>query len=170
MKKSIIYLSITVFISLLFFNCSSDDSNSDTKNEPILGSGHYSLRINGDGLNDELYEMTRDTIDVSGNGVRFSASDINSNFFNFKLPNPIETLQYSVIEYSIGAVNTSNITLSGNGIYLSEDGTIIISNIITDGQCQTFIGTLNINYRRQDNNPGTINVQGTFEVPYYGCD
>lgn len=154
----------------MFVSCSSnDDSNDDMDDNSLIG--HYSLRVNGDGFDDELFIFDRDTIEFGNLGIKHISSDTNSNSLFFAIPSSEANSQYTIIPYVNNTTNTSSVILSENGIYLSEDGTIFIEDIIMDGNCFTYKGSLDINYRRQDNNPGTINIQGSFEVPVASvCD
>jgi hypothetical protein len=170
MKKLI--LSITILATMLF-SCSSSDDDDDNGNNPPNNTliGHYSLRINGDGLNDELFTFDRDTIEGGNLGLKFTSSDNSSNSLFFALPNAQEGIQYSIAPYVNNTTSTSSIILSGNGVYLSVDGNVFINEIETNGDCATYKGNFTINYRRQDNTPGNINVQGSFEVPIASiCD
>ncbi|WP_323788891.1 hypothetical protein [Psychroserpens sp.] len=155
---------LLIFTSVLFA-CSSDDSTNDQMMDGDPQIFHYSLRVNGDGFNDELFSFYRDSIESSNIGLKFTSRDNPNNSLYFVLPSPIDTFQYGIAPYVNGETSVSSIILQDNGIYLSQDGNVFISEIITDGNCTTIKGSLNINYRRQDNAPGNINVQGSFEVP-----
>lgn len=167
MKK----LVFTTFIlATLIFSCSSSDDSDGGPQDPML-QGHYSLRVNGDGFNDELFTFDRDTIEGGNLGVKFTSSDNSNNSLFFAIPSVNEGTQYSIAPYVSNTTSTSSMILSGSGIYLSEDGNVFITEVIVDGNCATYVGSFSINYRRQDNTPGTINVQGSFDVPVASvCD
>lgn len=162
MKK---FMYIAFICSFGLFTCSSDDDNNSGRMDDDPQTFHYSLRVNGDGYSDELFEFFRDSVENSNIGLKFTSRDNPNNSLYFVLPNPIETFQYGIAPYVNGETSVSSIILQGDGIYLSQDGNVFISDIITDGNCTTIVGSLNINYRRQDNAPGNINVQCSFEVP-----
>ncbi|MEW4924634.1 hypothetical protein [Algibacter sp. 2305UL17-15] len=162
-------LFFLLFFSLIFVSCSSSEDNNDDMDNML--QGHYSLRINGDGFNDELFIFDRDTIEFGNLGIKHICSDNSSNSLFFAIPSADKDSQYTIVPFASNTTSTSSVILSGNGVYLSEDGNIFIDEIITDGNCFTYKGSLNINYRRQDNKPGTINIQGSFEVPVASiCD
>ena len=166
MKKLVILFSL---VSLVF-SCSSNDDNNDD-GDPGMLQGHYTLRINGDGLSDEIYLMDRDTVEGGSLGLKFTASDNNGNSLFFAIPTAEEGTQYSIVPYVSGTTSTASIILQGNGIYLSEDGNVTLTevDINFEENCQITKGNFSINFRRQDNQPGTINVQGSFDVPTYSC-
>ncbi|WCO03139.1 hypothetical protein [Psychroserpens ponticola] len=162
MKHFFCLLSLSLFI----FSCSSDDSNYDNDDKPK--SGHYTLIVNGDGLTDKSFVFNRDNILGGDLGLKFTSSDDPNNNLYFVLPPPIEIGNYEIMPYNINNTSVSSVSIMGNGIYLSVDGSITLSEIATADTCVTnYIGTININYRRQDNAPGAINVQGTFDIPPY---
>lgn len=167
MKKIIVLLSL---VSLAFSCSSSDDSNDDDgPMDPVIG--HYTLRVNGNGYSDERFEMFRDSIEHNGNNVKYRASDNNFNSLYISLPTPIEiNTQYSIAPYNINNTSVASLIISGDGIYLSEDGNVFFNEIVMDDGCVNYSGNFSINYRRQDNTPGNINVQGSFDVPTYACE
>jgi hypothetical protein len=166
MKKRILGCAL---FALILTACSTEDDGSETPIGVNL-QGHYSLRVNGAEFNDELFTMDRDTIEAGNLGVKFTASDFSSNSLFFAIPTAEEGNQYSITAYSSNTTSTASLILSQSGIWLSEDGSVTITEIEIDGNCQITKGNFAINFRRQDNQPGTLNVQGSFDVPTYSCD
>lgn len=167
-KLSFILLCFT----MLSFSCSSDDSNDDSQMMDPTQEGHFTLRVNGNGYDDELFVFNRDTISGSSNNILFLASSRNfTDYIAFRLPT-IDEGTNTIIPYVNGDINTCSFVIQDDGIYLSEDGTITITESIGEysfGGCYQLKGSMNINFRRQDNTPGTINVSGTFDLPSVGC-
>lgn len=169
--KTFIYKLFILTAIFTFSACSSsDDSNDDMEKEQE--KGQVSLRINGVGLSDVKVELLREGIQDLGDGrVRILARNNDGYRVTFTLPSPVEKVQYSIAEYNINNSNVSSVTVVGEGIFLSKaGGRLTISNIIENGDCVTYIGNFSIDYRRQDNSAGEINVQGTFEMPTEACD
>ena len=163
-------LLMLVVLSVTVFCCSKSDDSSDGDNNPQ--NGHFSLIVNGDGHTEERFELYRDTVETSSLGLRFFASDDDNNTVYIVLPRPIELDNYGINAYNIYDTSVSSMSIMGNGIYLSTDGYVTFTETASTENCDTdFKGSLNINYRRQDNASGTINVQGTINLPRYtACD
>lgn len=170
MKTFIYKLFILAAILTLSACSSSDDSNDEMEKEPE--KGHVSLRINGVGLSDATAELTRESITDLGDGrVRIIARNSDGYRLTFTLPSPVEKVQYGIANYSINDSSVSSVTVVDEGIFLSKaGGRLTISNIVENGDCITYTGSLSIDYRRQNNASGEINVQGTFEMPTAACE
>lgn len=169
--KKLIYNLILCTAIISFTSCSnSDDGGSEMEQEPE--KGHVSLRINGDGFSDQKAELFREGIQDLGDGrVRILARSTSGYRITITLSAPIEKLQYSIADYNINNSGVSSVTVPGSGIYLSKaGGRVTISDIVESGDCTTYKGSLSITYRRQDNSPGEISVQGSFEMPTEACD
>jgi len=156
---------------LLCYACSSDDDSNDNQMMDPTLEGHYMLRINGNGFNDDLFLFDNDTINPVGSRIVYSSSSNSNDYLSFYLPT-IEEGTYNIIPYVNGENNIASITIHDNGIYLCEDGSITISEVTNNFELNCLIvkGNLNINFRRQDNASGNINVSGTFDVPSYNCE
>tara|TARA_R110002033_G_scaffold59870_1_gene109764 strand:- start:250 stop:774 length:525 start_codon:yes stop_codon:yes gene_type:complete len=165
--RKIIYLTVCVFT--LFVGCSKSDDADEETDKP-KETGDISMRVNGEGFSDTTFEMFRETVGASDGKIRFSAKDDDNNTIDFYLPDPVEKLQYSIAPYVFGNVQTSSVILNKKGIYLSKDGNAYVTDITVNGQCKTYKGSININYRRQDNAPGALNIQGKFDISIDGCD
>ncbi len=163
-------LFFSIIISLI--SCSSSDDNNQEEMEKEPEKGHVSLRINGVGLNDATAELTRESISDLGDGrVRIIARNSDGYRLTFTLPSPVEKVQYGIANYNINDSSVSSVTVVDEGIFLSKaGGRLTISNIVENGDCITYTGSLSIDYRRQNNASGEINVQGTFEMPTEACD
>jgi len=164
--KNLFYM---LCFGLLLVACSSSDDDDDMDDD--TQNAHYSLIVNGDGLLNERFELSRDALEGGDIGLKFTSSDNDNNFLYFVLPHPIEISQYNIDAYNINNASVSSINIIGSGIYLSVDGTVTLTEVITGANCiDNYIGSLNINYRRQNDAPGSINVQGTFNVPLAHCE
>ena len=91
------------------------------------------MRLNGAGFSDERVEVFRDTIDATGNKIIFRASDDFGNSFTFAVPQPLEAVQYSIGEYEFVNPSWAIFSQTQNGIYYSEDGFVIVAEIIDNG-------------------------------------
>lgn len=163
-------LFFIILFGLFIYSCSSND-DGDTMDDPQLNTGHFSLRLNGAGFSDQRVEVFRDTINPTGNKIIFSSSDDLGNGFSFAIPQPLETVQYSIGEYEF--VNPSWAVYSGSnsGLFYSENGTVIISGIIDNGEnCSNIQGNLSIDFSLNGDENEILNIQGTFDVPTFNCE
>ncbi len=170
MKLRLIFA--TLCIVLFSWACSSSDDSDDGNPQMMNQDPHFTLRVNGNGYDDELFSLYRDTINASGNNVLIIASARNvTDYIALRLPT-IEEGTKTIVPYVSGDPNTASFVIQDDGIYLCEDGTITVSEIVgayNSGNCYEMKGSLNINFRRQDNTPGNINISGTFDLPSAAC-
>lgn len=173
MKRPFYYLLIFTLM-LGISACSSDsEGGGEEQMQEETGVGDISLRFNGSGLSDETAKLFRENIEEldGGASIRISVRNMAGYRFIYRFPLPIEKLQYSTIDYNINKDFSSSVTVPGTGIFLSKSGgRLTITDIIENGDCVTYKGNLSINYRRQDNSPGELNVQGSFELPNFACE
>ncbi|NND62133.1 MAG: hypothetical protein HKN48_02945 [Flavobacteriaceae bacterium] len=161
---------IILFGVLLVTACSSnDDNNTENEEEQNQETGHFSLRINGDGFSDKLVELYRDTIDFSGRTL-FLSSDDNGNSFAFYVDNPVEEVQYGMGPFD-NFGNRARYGSDNGAVYSSGSGNVIIAEIITVNEiCRRYKGNINVTLEK-DSDPGSqISVQGSFDVPFPGCE
>ncbi|GGD09083.1 hypothetical protein GCM10011368_08770 [Hyunsoonleella pacifica] len=165
MKKLIYSLFLLSFIITLTSCSNSDDSDSQMEQDPE--KNFASITINGDGFADLKLELDIvDIIDVENNRVRLDVRNQEGYRITFTLPAPVEKKQYTMIVYNNTMDNISSMSIPGSGIFLSKaGGTLNINEIIEDGDCKIFKGSINVEYDRQDNTPGDITVVGSFEIP-----
>lgn len=169
-----IRISFIVFcIVTLCYACSSDDSSNEDSQmmDPTL-QGHYSLRLNGAGFSDLLVELDRDTINYTGNKIIFRASNNDfSKWISFAIPQPLETVQYSIGEYVFENPSWALFSNNNSELFYSESGTVIISEIINNGEnCSNVKGSLNFELSLDGDGNEIVNIQGTFDIPTRGCE
>ena len=167
MKKLLFMLLSFGFI----IACSSNDDSNEEQEQAL--TGHYFLRLNGAGYENESVELVKDTVNFIGIGTIFSGSDNLGNRIGIVVPDSginettIEQLPSDVVHDSGLNPNTSEF-LSGTNRYLSQSGTFVVSANDIEDPCAYWKGSLDINYSL-DGSSNILNIQGTFEVPASPC-
>lgn len=162
------FFSLLLLMSLIVVtSCSSSDSDTmQEQQQEQLEGGSANLTINGIGLNNFNVVVDRASlIEDDDSSVRIDITNNEGYRIVFTVAKPILQQQYTMITYNNTMVNISSMSIPEEGIFLSKPGgTLTITNITTDGEETTYSGSFNVDYDRQDNSLGDINVTGTFEI------
>ncbi|MGC6430850.1 MAG: hypothetical protein ACON5F_07400 [Jejuia sp.] len=161
------FFGLLVLVSL-FITTSCSSSDGDTMQEQQqeqLEGGLANLTINGIGLNNFNVVVDRASLIDEDDSVRIDITNNEGYRIIFTVAKPIIQKQYTMITYNNTMDNISSMSIPVEGIFLSKaGGTLTITNITTAGEGTTYLGNFNVDYDRQDNSPGDINVTGTFEI------
>lgn len=148
-----------------FTSCS--ESNNDTMEEPQeeLESGSADLTINGVGFNNFKVTLTRANVIEDEGSIRLDITNSEGYRIVFTVASPVLQQEYTMIDYNNTMDNISSMSIPEEGIFLSiAGGTLNITSITENGNATTYLASFNVDYDRQNNSPGNINVSGTFEI------